>query len=211
MLLYRAVHDQAKNVAFPQIFNNRDRYSSAWPWCGRLRRRMGLCMRLAIGRFRRPWAFPLLEETPYRNKQVARLCFRSRGSLVQQRECFGCTRRAPILRERFSSDFLSGDITHRLSAIKKGRVQEVPGQSASIPFMQHSARNSRRNAGDQTRYSNNPSDADVSHCVTISSCRRRSSAAIPRSFGLALQQLSCSSLSSVSLTPDYLFARPWPC
>ena len=39
-------------------FNNRDRYSSAWPPFVRLPRRMGPCMRLARRRFRRPPAYP---------------------------------------------------------------------------------------------------------------------------------------------------------
>src|SRR5258706_8736702 len=69
---------------------------------------MGLCMRLAIRRFQQPRAFPFSEETPHRNKRVARSCFRSCGSLVPWRERFARMRRAPILRESFSSNFLCG-------------------------------------------------------------------------------------------------------
>ena len=44
------------------------------------------------------------EETPRRNKRASRSCFRLLGSPVRRPEHLACMRRAPVLREPFSSN-----------------------------------------------------------------------------------------------------------
>src|ERR1700730_5408759 len=69
---------------------------------------MGLCTQRAMHRFQQPRAFSFSEETLHRSKRAARSCVRSRYNPVRWRERFARMRRAPILREFFSSNFLCG-------------------------------------------------------------------------------------------------------